>query len=489
MFPRFFRIFFFSIGAVSLSFGLSSSNPSHKASEPARKVDQNKLVALGKALFRDKSLSEPAGLACISCHSPETGYSYPNPWINFFYGTVPGSIPTRFGFRRPPSLAYSPYMATGFPHWDEDAQAYVGGLFWDGRAQDGVDQAKQPLFNPNEMNNQLHGVGSPEMIARKLKVGANAGLFKEAYGENSLNQTADKVLDMAVKAIVAYEASPEVSPFTSKYDAYLEGKATLTTEELVGLRFVTGTIDGRPNGLPFRKSAHCMDCHGESTDLKKGPDLWTNSCYANLGVPKNESSPYFRMSDSRRNPYGYNDEGEKFTDLGMGGYLYSTYGPAAHVLEILDPLRINGTFKAPSLRNVDKRPYPGFVKSYMHNGYFKSLKEVVHFYNTRNLTTVPGEVIDFTKSDPYAGLKGKPLWPRPEYLNPSSLINPTGMASGKIGSKPIAGQGPDLDAQQIGNLKLTEWQENDIVAFLKCLSDGYYEREKPLPWSATLAPR
>jgi cytochrome c peroxidase len=34
---------------------------------------------------------------------------------------------------------------------------------------------------------------------------------------------------------------------------------------------------------------------------------------------------------------------------------------------------------------VDKRPRPDFVKVYMHNGYLKSLKEVVHFYNRRDV--------------------------------------------------------------------------------------------------------
>ena len=38
----------------------------------------------------------------------------------------------------------------------------------------------------------------------------------------------------------------------------------------------------------------------------------------------------------------------------------------------------------PTLRNVDKRPRPDFIKAYGHNGYFKSLKEIVHFYNTRD---------------------------------------------------------------------------------------------------------
>jgi cytochrome c peroxidase len=44
-----------------------------------------------------------------------------------------------------------------------------------------------------------------------------------------------------------------------------------------------------------------------------------------------------------------------------------------------------GKFKVPTLRNVDKRPNTSFVKAYGHNGYFKSLEDIVHFYNTRDV--------------------------------------------------------------------------------------------------------
>src|SRR5207344_1706034 len=101
-------------------------------------------------------------------------------------------------------------------------------------------------------------------------------------GDRVFQLPTNEVYDLVARSIVAYEASPEVSPFTSKYDAYLEGKAQLTPKELLGLRLTTGTLNGRPNGIPFRKSAHCMDCHGTSEDLTKSPDIWTNSCYANL---------------------------------------------------------------------------------------------------------------------------------------------------------------------------------------------------------------
>ena len=111
---------------------------------------------------------------------------------------------------------------------------------------------------------------------------------------------------------------------------------------------------------------------------------------------------------------------------------------------------------------MDKRPGAGFVKDYQHNGVFKSLKQVVHFYNARNLTTVPGEVIDFTQPNPYAGLKGTPLFPTPEYPNPATLLNATGSQGGA--------------ASFIGNLGLTDQEENDIVAFLQTLSDGAFKK-------------
>jgi cytochrome c peroxidase len=85
-----------------------------------------------------------------------------------------------------------------------------------------------------------------------------------------------------------------------------------------------------------------------------------------------------------------------------------------------------GKQKVPTLRNVDKRPGIGFTKAYMHNGVFKSLKEVVHFYNTRDDGS----------------------WPAPEV---SANVN-------KV---------------DLGKLGLTDGEENAIVAFMKTLSDGY----------------
>ena len=87
-----------------------------------------------------------------------------------------------------------------------------------------------------------------------------------------------------------------------------------------------------------------------------------------------------------------------------------------------------GKQKVPTLRNVDLRPAKKFVKAYSHNGYFKSLEEIVHFYNTRD---VPG-----------AG------WPAPEVA-------------------------ANINTAEMGNLGLNRGEEIAIVAFLQTLSDGY----------------
>jgi cytochrome c peroxidase len=98
-----------------------------------------------------------------------------------------------------------------------------------------------------------------------------------------------------------------------------------------------------------------------------------------------------------------------------------------------------GKYKTPTLRNVDKRPRIDFVKAYMHNGYLKSLKEVIHFYNTRD---------SLPRCN--AGDRGEKItcWPAPE--NPETI-----------------------NRKQLGDLKLTDRQEDLLVAFLKTLTDGY----------------
>ncbi len=423
------------------------------------------IMMLGRMIFRDRSLSNPGGQACINCHDPEAGWSSPNSADNATIGVARGVIPNRFGPRKIPGIGYAASLPMGIPTYNEDAQGFVGGLFYDGRAKDLVDQAKAPFLNPNEMNND-----SPAMVIAKLQASPSANMFKQVFGADVFTKPVDEVYDLMAKALAAYQSGPELSPYNSKYDLYLEGKAALTPSEMGGLRLVTGTLNGRPDGPPFPRQAFCSGCHGRlALDLTKEKDHWTNSCYANIGVPKNRNNPFYAMTDAASNPKGYNPLGDKYVDFGLSFFLYPYMGLPVNDPEGHDRLGIVGAFKAPTLRNVGKRPHPGFVKSYMHNGALKSLEEVVHFYTSRNWTTEPGEIIDFTQADPYAGLIGTPLWDAPEYIDPVNMINPTGLP----GADESTGGG--MVSAEVGNLFLKPSDEADIVAFLNTLNDNYHD--------------
>ena len=101
-----------------------------------------------------------------------------------------------------------------------------------------------------------------------------------------------------------------------------------------------------------------------------------------------------------------------------------------------------GKHKVPTLRNIDKRPDSTFVKAYMHNGYFKTLKGVVHFYNTRDIKPVcPGLYTEVKAIE-------ENCWPRPEIKE-------------------------NVNSEELGDLKLTDREEDAIVTFMKSLSDGF----------------
>src|SRR5664279_4845631 len=110
--------------------------------------------------------------------------------------------------------------------------------------------------------------------------------------------------------------------------------------------------------------------------------LFTDFTFDNLGVPKNPENPFYKM-DKVFLPDGspINPLGAAWIDPGLGGFLANQ--PNGEWQTLAD--KNMGKFKVPTLRNVDKRPDNGFIKAYMHNGVFKSLKEVVHFYNTRDI--------------------------------------------------------------------------------------------------------
>jgi cytochrome c peroxidase len=340
---------------------------------------------LGKLIFFDTSLSTPPGQPCAICHARSVGWTGPDEAINKGGAVYEGAVPGRFGNRKPPASAY----AGDSPILHYDGTKWVGGMFWDGRATGGTlgdplaEQAQGPFLNPLEQNN-----ASPQVVIDKVLESS----YKDLFLRVCIDSDTAKRYECIGRSIAAYERSSEVSQFTSKYDYWLKGQAKLTGQERRGLELFNG-------------KAKCANCHV--------PPNFTDFTYDNLGVPRNPLNPFYKEPE-------WNPLGQAWVDEGLGGFLKSIGNPN-YAQEL-------GKQKVPTLRNVDLRPYKKFVKAYSHNGYFKSLEDIVHFYNTRDV--------------PSAG------WPAPEMVN-------------------------NINTTAVGNLGLNHGEELAIVAFLKTLSDGY----------------
>ncbi len=370
---------------------------------------------LGKFLFFDTNLSTPAGVSCASCHGPAVGFTGPVSKINVTTVVYPGAVHTRFGNRKPPSAAYAGDSPT--LHYDGDDGVWVGGMFWDGRATGATlgdplaEQAEGPFLNPLEQDNP-----HAKQVCLAVRHASYAPLFEQVWGPGSLDCVKDVngTYERIARSISAYEKSSEVNPFTSKFDYYLNGQAELSEQEQEGLALFTG------------EKAKCSGCHIADAGPSGEPPLFTDFTYDNLGVPKNPANPFYTM------PRKWNPLGAKWIDLGLGGFLSQNYPPEVYESEL-------GRVKVPTLRNVDLRPRPGFAKAYAHNGYFKSLKAIVHFYNTRDVLPTCGGSFNHP---------GEDCWPAAEY--PATVNH-----------------------DELGDLGLTPEEEDAIVAFLKTLSDGY----------------
>lgn len=364
--------------------------------------DLTPLEMLGKNLFFDDNLSIPAGQSCAACHAPEVGFTGPDSAINAGVAVYPGAVHTRFGNRKPPTAAYggdSPVM-----YFDETEGLFIGGMFWDGRATGWTlgdplaEQAMGPFLNPLEQN-----LPNAKLVCSKVAKSDYASLFEEVWGPGSLDWKKDVAgtYERIARSIAAYERSAEVNPFSSKYDYWLKGEAELTEQEAWGLEL-------------FEGKAMCSACHISEVGENGEPPLFTDFTYDNLGIPKNPLNPFYSA------PRKWNPDGADWIDPGLGGFLAGT-------AEYADMAAENyGKHKVPTLRNVDKRPYPEFVKAFGHNGYFKSLEEITHFYNTRDVEP----------------------WPAPEVSD-------------------------NVNTDELGDLGLTLEEEAAIVAFMKTLSDGY----------------
>ncbi|MEA2752930.1 MAG: cytochrome c peroxidase, partial [Myxococcales bacterium] len=315
---------------------------------------------LGKLMNYDRNMSTNKNVACASCHMPYAAFSGPIPSVNLTMVAYPGTVHYRAGKRTAQRYTYSPF----FPvlQYNATQGLFFGGNFWDSRAtgyllrNPDAEQAQHPPVDTQEM-----GLSDTACIAYRLSQAAYRALFEEVWGAGSLNIVfppdteqicatpggastfggsatpialtptdrthANTVFDHWGQALDAYEQSVQVSAFTSKFDAFLDGDAQLTTDEAAGLKL----FDGKAN---------CNSCHldGRGTALKSGQSdtsaaanvnpLFTCFGSANLGLPLNPRDAIYYQSTP--DPVGFtaNALGFAFRDLGLGGFLRSGVGAA-----------------------------------------------------------------------------------------------------------------------------------------------------------------
>jgi cytochrome c peroxidase len=386
-------------------------------------TDLTPIEELGMNLYFDEDLSQPAGQSCASCHLPEAGFVDPDSDLPVSEGVIPG----KFGGRNSPASAYAMYAPIRY--FDTVEGLWIGGQFWDSRATGEVlgdplaDQALGPFLNPVEMHNPKE-----KNVIHDVAASDYADLFEQVWGEGSLDNV-EAAYDKVALPIAAFERTADFGQFTSKYDQYLfeclsmgekmdrcatgsGGRARkaaeliLTEQEWRGLQLFMGENDN--DGILVKgEGAMCAACHvadwtavadyalpvvsPDWAPMGMVPPVFTDFTYDNLGVPKNEEYP---LTDAP-------------VDLGLGPIV----GDDAE----------NGKFKVMTLRNI------GLTAPYAHNGFFKTLDDITHFYNTRD---VPAEG-----------------WAKPE----------------------VPGT---VNFDELGNLGLGLEEETALVQFMKTLSDG-----------------
>jgi cytochrome c peroxidase len=448
-------------------------------------------VLLGKVMNFDKNISPFNDRACAFCHMPYVGFSGPIPSVNLTMIGYPGSYAFRAGKRNAQRYTYSP----SFPvlNFNQTQEAFFGGNFWDSRATGyklGSPDEEQSQGPP--VDTQEHALPDTACIAFRLQTAVYKPFFIEVWGDaidtikfphnteeicetpggamvfgtNTMpiklspadRSIANDVYDHWAQSLDQYETSPDVSAFSSKFDAFLGDPATfpLSADEMAGYNLFRGKancnschLDGRSTA-PSPTAPHSEDT-GTAADTRP---VFTCFGSANLGLPLNPRDAIYYQDKPdffgfTPNPFGFG-----FRDLGLGTFLRS--GPGSWASPNDDWTQFaptsDGKMQTSSARNAalvppqcptTEAPGPYFQKQFFHNGYIKSLKQLVHFYNTR-------DVFPFNVTSghcPMGTTEKVDCWPMPEVKN-------------------------NLD-MTIGKLFLSDTEENQIVAFLQTLSDGF----------------
>src|SRR6266700_559734 len=307
------------IKAVELEIDRIEAESLHKAQSTTMDRFQQ-ITLLGKLIFHDRELSVNRNESCSFCHMPETGFSGAVSALNQTTVAYPGSVRTRFSGRRPQSHTYASYAPV--LHYNAEQGDLVGGQFWDMRATglrlDSAlaEQAQGPPLDPVEM-----GLIDPACMVYRMSQRPYRSVAEKLWGAQAFavrwpanteqvcgrpgpapdsdrlplhlgavdRGIAQTTFDQIAQAIAAFEGSPEVDPFSAKFDYVMAGKAQFTPEEKAGYEL-------------FRSpGTHCNECHRDG-----GPGeepLFTDFTASNLGLPRNPDLPF--SQESAPDPFGH----------------------------------------------------------------------------------------------------------------------------------------------------------------------------------------
>ncbi|MEC5409730.1 cytochrome c peroxidase [Paraburkholderia sp. MPAMCS5] len=419
-----------SVGAIVEEITGANPHPVQLMRPPSAPLSA--VALLGKAIFYDQTLSASGTQSCASCHSPKNSYA-PD---NAFPVQLGGAHMSEAGYRPPPSLTYlyrqAPF-SIGPDQGDTDAPVDLTQL---ASQAAGVQRAQKtalaapaaPAMVPqgglfwdgraDTLQNQAIGPltnpvemanRTPEDVARKLLQTRYLDRFKQLFGP-SIAANPSLLISEAMFAVGRYQIEESsFHAFTSKYDYWLEGKARLTHAELHGLQLFND-----------KDKANCAGCHLSQPGKDGLPPVFTDTQYEALGVPRNPAIP------ANKDP--------QFFDMGVCGPFRE---------DLSKQTQYCGMFLTPTLRNAANR------KVFFHNGVYHDLKQVMDFYNLRN--TSPEKIYPRDASGKVRKYNDLP----PQYH-----------ANVDVADAPFDRKPGDQPA-------MTDEDIQDIIAFMKTLSDGY----------------
>ncbi|MGB8193966.1 MAG: cytochrome c peroxidase [Chitinophagaceae bacterium] len=256
--------------------------------------------------------------------------------------------------------------------------AFQKAQFWDLRSGSLEDQLDSVINSPDEMHSNFN-----EVIRTINSSDEYKQMFYAAFPESKKNGIQRKHVKIA---IASYERT--LTGLNSRFDQYVRGdKSKLTESEISGFNVYMG-------------KAKCGSCHYAPLFAGALPPYFEFTDHRSIGVPLEDSMKVYKID----------------ADTGASKVFKN---PFTHF-----------SFKVPTVRNVE------LTAPYMHNGVFKTLEQVVDFYEDAG-------GVKFTK-DMRPGMKGLPFF----------MIIPE-------------------------KLNLTNKEKADLVAFMKALTDTSSARNIP----------